>query len=102
MTKRNKLIVGAVVVIGGLYALNQYRKKKVVADLKDGANTSVETEVPVGTTGIKSSQTSTIKPMSSALIKRDLTADSIQVKEGGNLFSNFAGKRGNSYFETIF
>jgi hypothetical protein len=103
MTKQNKLIVGAVVVIGGLYALNQYRKKKVVADLKDGANTPVEVaEVPVGTGGIKSSQPSTIKPMSSALVKRDLRADSIQVKEGGNLFSNFAGKRGNSYFETIF
>jgi hypothetical protein len=70
MTNRNKLIVGAVVVIGGLYALNQYRKKKVVADLKDGANTPVEVaEVPVGTGGIKSSQTSTIKPASAQYFK---------------------------------
>ena len=101
MTKRNKLIVGAVVVIGGLYALNQYRKKKVVADLKDGANTTVEVaEVPVVTGGVKAP--SSIKPMSSALIKTNLRADSIQLEEGGNKFSNFAGRRGNSYFETIF
>jgi hypothetical protein len=101
MTKQNKLIVGAVVVLGAYYLYDRNKKMKAVSDLKAGAETKVEVaEVPVVTGGVKAP--STIKPMSSALIKTNLRADSIQLEESGDKFSNFAGRRGNSYFETIF
>jgi hypothetical protein len=38
MTKQNKLIVGAVVVLGVYYLYDRNKKMKVVADLKAGAN----------------------------------------------------------------
>lgn len=92
MTKQNKLIVGAVVVLGAYYLYDRNKKMKVVSDLKAGA----EVALPPSTT-------TTIQPMTSVpLVATELRADSIQVAEGGNKFSNFAGKRGNSYFETIF
>ena len=37
MTKKNKLIVVAVVVLGALYLYDRNRKKQVVAKLKAGA-----------------------------------------------------------------
>ena len=96
MTKQNKLIVGAVVVLGAYYLYSKNKTKNEVADLKNGA------EVPVLQGGDRTTL-ETIKPMTSVpLVATELRADSIQVAEGGNKFSNFAGKRGNSYFETIF
>lgn len=38
MTKQNKIIVGAVVVLAVYYLYDRNRKMKTVADLKDGAN----------------------------------------------------------------
>jgi hypothetical protein len=40
MTKRNKLIVGAVVVLGLLYLYDRNKKMKAVAELKAGAETT--------------------------------------------------------------
>ena len=92
MTQKNKLIVGAVVVLGAYYLYTKNKAKSEVADLKDGADAPATTLAP-----------STIRPMTSIpLVATELRADSIQVAEGGNKFSNFAGKRGNSYFETLF
>jgi hypothetical protein len=96
MTQKNKLIVGAVVVLGAYYLYTKNKAKSEVADLKDGA------DEPVLQGGDRRTL-ETIRPMTSIpLVATELRADSIQVAEGGNKFSNFAGKRGNSYFETIF
>lgn len=102
MTKQNKLIVGAVVVLGAYYLYDRNKKMKVVSDLKAGANVSTDTPVlPLG--GGDRRTLETIKPMTSVpLVATKLRADLLQVEEGGNKFSNFAGKKGNSYFETIF
>jgi len=49
MTKRNKLIVGAVVVLGAYYLYDRNKKMKVVSDLKAGADVTKDTPVlPVG------------------------------------------------------
>jgi hypothetical protein len=94
MTKRNKLIVGAVVVLGAYYLYDRNKKMKMVSDLKAGANVSTDTPVlPVGGGSV---------PLQPVEVKSELRADNIEVAQGGNKFSNFAGKRGNSYFETIF
>jgi hypothetical protein len=54
MTKQNKLIVGAVVVLGVYYLYDRNKKMKAVSDLKAGAEVQSDvTEVPV----------QTIKPM---------------------------------------
>ena len=96
MTQKNKLIVGAVVVLGAYYLYTKNKAKSEVADLKDGA------DAPALKGGDRTTL-ETIRPMTSIpLVATELRADSIQVAEGGNKFSNFAGKRGNSYFETIF
>ena len=95
MTQKNKLIVGAVVVLGAYYLYTKNKAKSEVADLKDGA------DEPVLKGGDRTTL-ETIRPISIPLVATELRADSIQVAEGGNKFSNFAGKRGNSYFETIF
>lgn len=80
MTQRNKLIVGAVVVLGAYYLYDRNKKMKAVSDLKAGA------EVPA-----------TIQPMTSVPLEAtDVKTDSIQVAQGGNKFSNFAGSRGSS------
>jgi hypothetical protein len=42
MTKRNKLIVGAVVVLGALYLYDRNRKMKELARLKAGAEVTPE------------------------------------------------------------
>jgi len=87
MTQRNKLIVGALVVLGAYYLYDRNKKMKAVSDLKAGA----ETPTPA-----------TIQPMTSVPLEMtEVRADSIKLAQGGNKFSNFAGKKGNSYFETI-
>ena len=91
MTNQKKLIVGAVVVLGAYYLYDRNKKMNRVSDLKSGADVPVKMELE------------TIQPMNSVtLVATELRADAIQVQQGGNKFSNFAGKRGNSYFETIF
>jgi len=94
MTQRTKLIVGAVVLLGAYYLYDRNKKMNAVSDLKAGANVSTDTPVlPVGGGSV---------PLQPVEVKSELRADNIQVAQGGNKFSNFAGKRGNSYFETIF
>jgi len=94
MTNQKKLIVGAVVVLGAYYLYDRNKKMKAVSDLKAGANVSTDTPVlPVGGGSV---------PLQPVEVKSELRADNIEVAQGGNKFSNFAGKRGNSYFETIF
>lgn len=96
MTNQKKLIVGAVVVLGVYYLYTKNKAKSEVADLKAGADEVVGVAVATPAPA-------TIKPMASVpLVATKLRADSLQVEEGGNKFSNFAGKKGNSYFETIF
>jgi len=91
MTQRTKLIVGAVVVLGAYYLYDRNKKMKAVSDLKAGAEAPATTPAPA-----------TIQPMTSVPLATELRADSIQVAQGGNKFSSFTGKRGNSFFETIF
>lgn len=52
MTQKNKLIVGAVVVLGAYYLYTKNKTKSEVADLKDGADAPATTSAP-----------STIKPI---------------------------------------
>jgi hypothetical protein len=85
MTQRTKLIVGAVVVLGAYYLYDRNKKMKTVSDLKAGAEALATTPAPA-----------TIQPMTSVPLATELRADSIQVAQGGNKFSNFAGSRGNS------
>ena len=87
MTKTNKLIVAGVVVLGAYYLYSKNKAKSEVADLKEGADlpdtTQEVAEVPKIATEVK--------------------ATSIRLADDvGRKFSNFDGKRGNSYFETIF
>jgi hypothetical protein len=64
------------------FDMNVYKKEAIDRCLKEGA----ETPSP-----------STIQPMTSAPLEvTELRADSIQVAQGGNKFSNFAGSRDNS------
>ena len=63
MTKQNKLIVGAVVVLGAYYLYDRSKKMKAVSDLKAGAEVKSDvTEVPVGTGGIKPAPMTIVKP----------------------------------------
>jgi hypothetical protein len=99
MTKKTKLIVGAVVVLGAFYLYTKNKAKSEVADLKAGADVTPRPE-PSPTPSEE-----TIKPLASTsipIVATELRADSIQVAEAGNKFSNFAGRKGNSYFDTIF
>ena len=59
MTKQNKLIVGAVVVLGAYYLYDRSKKMKAVSDLKAGAEV---TEVEVAEATIKPVVTGGIKP----------------------------------------
>ena len=80
MTNQNKLIVGAVVVLGAYYLYDRNKKMKAVADLKMGA-----------------SEPATIQPMTSVPLEaREIQGSTIELAEGGNKFSNFAGSRRNS------
>jgi len=95
MTKQNKLIVGAVVVLGAYYLYDRNKKMKAVSDLKAGAETKVEVaEVPVVTGGFKGGVIPTGK------FEGGTTRFQTKVTDVEQL--NFAGRRGNSYFETIF
>jgi hypothetical protein len=94
MTQKTKLIVGAVVVLGAYYLYDRNKKMKAVSDLKAGA----ETPSPA----LGGGDRTTLEPMTSVPLATELRADSIQVAQGGNKFSSFTGKRGNSFFETIF
>jgi hypothetical protein len=51
MTKRKKLIVGALVVLGAYYLYNKYKVKNEVEDLKEGADyPAPPTPLPPSTT----------------------------------------------------
>jgi hypothetical protein len=105
MTKQNKLIVGAVVVLGAYYLYDRNKKMKAVSDLKAGADvTEVEVaEVPTGTGGIKPSKIDVRKAiMNEPIGKFQSGALRFQPKITDVEELNFAGRRGNSYFETIF
>jgi hypothetical protein len=57
MTKRNKLIVGAVVVLGVLFLLDRNKKMKAVAELKAQAERgknekALATKRPMNTVGL--------------------------------------------------
>jgi hypothetical protein len=107
MTKQNKLIVGAVVVLGAYYLYDRNKKMNAVSDLKAGADvTEVEVaEVPTGTGGIKPSKIDVRKALMGEQIssgKFQSGAIRLQDKVTDVEELNFAGRRGNSYFETIF
>jgi len=86
MTKTNKLIVAGVVVLGAYYLYSKNKTKSEISDLKEGADTPVTTEVA-----------------EVPKIATEVKATSIRLADDvGRKFSNFDGKRGNSYFETIF
>ena len=53
MTKRNKLIVGAVVILGALYLYDRNKKMKAVAELKAGAEKMTEQPAPSVLGGFK-------------------------------------------------
>ena len=106
MTNQNKLIVGAVVVLGAYYLYDRNKKMKAVSDLKAGAETKVEVaEVPVVTGGVKPSKIDVRKALMDEQIssgKFQSGAIRLQDKVTDVEELNFAGRRGNSYFETIF
>jgi hypothetical protein len=77
MTQKNKLIVGAVVVLGAYYLYSKNKTKNEVADLKNGANEVVGIGVAV--------------PNLTAEIEAPMSITKIKSTE-----LNFAGNRGNS------
>jgi hypothetical protein len=77
MTNQNKLIVGAVVVLGAYYLYDRNKKMKAVADLKAGAEIKAE-EVPVQKNGAKS--------LLENRLKADLRADNIKLLGDRNNF----------------
>jgi hypothetical protein len=95
MTNQNKLIVGAVVVLGAYYLYNKYKVKSEVQDLKDGA----DYPAPPPAIAPAPVTASTTVPTTSTQVNTNAPT---LVEGGGGKFSNFAGKKGNSYFETIF
>ncbi len=87
MTQRNKLIVGAVVVLGAYYLYDRNKKMKAVSDLKAGAETPA----------LGGGDRTTLESITSVpLIATEIQGSTIQLAEGGKKFSNFAGSRGNS------
>jgi len=94
MTQTNKLIVGAVVVLGVYYLYDRSRKMKAVSDLKAGAETPSPATIQPMTSDSEKGK-SLFQKMDSLPLNL-LRADSIQVAQGGNKFSNFAGSRDNS------
>ena len=77
MTKQNKLIVGAVVVLGAYYLYDRNKKMKAVADLKAGAEVKAE-EVPV--------QKNDAKSLLENRVSADLRADNIKILGDRNNF----------------
>lgn len=90
MTQRTKLIVGAVVLLGAYYLYDRNKKMNTVSDLKEGADLPPPPPLVTMPT-IQAKETLQVNPSTLTL------ADDV-----GKKFSNFDGKRGNSYFETIF
>ena len=89
MTNQNKLIVGAVVVLGAYYLYDRNKKMKAVSDLKAGAS-----EQALGGGDRTTLET---QPITSVPIEaREIQGSTIELAEGGNKFSNFAGSRRNS------
>jgi len=77
MTNQNKLIVGAVVVLGAYYLYDRNKKMKAVADLKAGAEVKAE-EVPV--------QKNDAKSLLENRLKADLRADNLSLRGDRNNF----------------
>jgi hypothetical protein len=77
MTNQNKLIVGAVVVLGAYYLYDRNKKMKAVADLKAGAEVKAE-EVPV--------QKNDAKSLLENRVSADLRADNIKLLGDRNNF----------------
>ena len=77
MTKQNKLIVGAVVVLGAYYLYDRNKKMTAVADLKAGAEVKAE-EVPV--------QKNDAKSLLENRVSADLRADNIKLLGDRNNF----------------
>jgi len=100
MTQKTKLIVGAVVVLGAYYLYTKNKTKMEVADLKDGAETPAPATIQPITSDSEEGK-SLFKKMDSLPLNL-LRADSIQVVQGGNKFSNFDGGRKNSMFAQYF
>ncbi len=80
MTKQNKLIVGAVVVLGAYYLYDRNKKMTAVADLKAGAEVKAE-EVPIQ----KNDAKSLLENRVSADL-RDLRADNLSLRGDRNNF----------------
>lgn len=93
MTKQNKLIVGAVVVLGAYYLYHNYKVKNEVTDLKAGADVTSSPAVDntVGGTPL-TSENGEIK-----LLQNDLKKGQAQVTE-----MSFDGKKSKSMFSTTF
>ena len=77
MTNQNKLIVGAVVVLGAYYLYDRNKKMTAVADLKAGAEVKAE-EVPV--------QKNDAKSLLENRVSADLRADNIKLLGDRNNF----------------
>jgi hypothetical protein len=77
MTNQNKLIVGAVVVLGAYYLYDRNKKMKAVADLKAGAEVKAE-EVPV--------QKNDAKSLLENRVSADLRADNLSLRGDRNNF----------------
>ena len=86
MTNQNKLIVGAVVVLGAYYLYDRNKKMKASAELKAGADVKAE-EVPVQ----KNDAKSLLENRVSADL-RDLRADNVSLRGGRNNFIRDMGK----------
>jgi hypothetical protein len=79
MTKQNKLIIGAVVVLGAYYLYSKNKTKNEVSDLKDGAD-----NVVVGTVAIP-------------LVATEVSTSTIsKISDEEKKQLNFAGSRGKS------
>ena len=83
MTNQNKLIVGAVVVLGAYYLYDRNKKMKASAELKAGADVKAE-EVPV--------QKNDAKSLLENRVSADLRADNVSLRGGRNNFIRDMGK----------
>mgnify|MGYP001157466934 CR=1 FL=1 len=83
MTNQNKLIVGAVVVLGAYYLYDRNKKMKASAELKAGADVKAE-EVPV--------QKNDAKSLLENRVSADLRADNVSLRGGRNNFIRDIGK----------
>ena len=95
MTKQNKLIVGAVVVLGAYYLYTKNKAKKEVSDLKAGADVTTPTMVnSVPEKVLDLPQTGGIK----------LAQEQDYIKGKGALVTelSFDGKKSKSLFSTTF